>query len=136
MIGKIYLALIMGLICSYSFAVEYKAFWRCADNHLEALEAHGELAGEEIHYYISYNFADESQWHSFPLTLKSTVDFPASFEHEDFVMLGGKKGGLMNCIGQVVVPNHSPQGKLVFDVRRNAYSCPLIPKGCDENTKS
>lgn len=136
MISKIHTALILGLICLPGYATEYKAFWRCADNHLAALEAHGELAGEDIRYYISYNLSDETQWHSFPLTLKSTVDLPASFEQENFVMLGGKKGGLMNCVGRVVTSSPSPQGRLVFDVRRNAYSCPLIPKDCNEDTKS
>lgn len=124
-------ALIITFATSSLYAEEYKVYWRCSDKHLEALEARGVFNGSQIDLYVHYALQGENLFQASPVNVKSMVNLPLSFNHENFLILGDKTKLLLNCVGQIVLSPHYPQGKLVFDVNRNAYSCPLIPKDCD-----
>lgn len=118
------------LFTSIGYADNYKAYWRCKDEHIEAIEPHEILDDKKIDLYVYYTLSNEQTLHSSPLGLKSLVNLPSNFNHEKFLMLGSKEQWFMNCVGQVVLSPHYPQGKIVFNVHRNAYGCPLIPKDC------
>ncbi|WP_019217241.1 hypothetical protein [Legionella tunisiensis] len=113
------------------YAEEYKVYWRCSDKHLEALEAQGVFHEKPIDLYVHYPLQSGSLFQASPINVRSIVNLPLSFNHENFLILGDKTTLLLNCVGQIILSPHYPQGKLVFDVNRNAYSCPLIPKDCN-----
>lgn len=124
-------ALIIIFATPILYAEEYKVYWRCSDKHLEALEAQGVFNEKPIDLYVHYVSQGENLFQASPVSVKSVVNLPLSFNHENFLILGDKTKLLLNCVGQIILSPHYPQGKLVFDVNRNAYGCPLIPKDCD-----
>lgn len=114
------------------YADDYKAFWRCTDGHLEAIEKQAVLNDEKVDLFINYIQAVSTTLRSAPISLKSVVDLPSHFNQDNFVSLGLKDQWFLNCVGQVVLNPNYPEGKLVFDVKRNSYSCPLIPESCNK----
>ncbi|MDI9819477.1 MULTISPECIES: hypothetical protein [unclassified Legionella] len=128
------LVLVLLFLSIVSYADKYKVFWRCADGHLEAIEPHENNADKEIQLVLNYMPKSGKEFSFSPIDSKSLADLPAWLNHEDFLMLGSKNRLYMVCVGQVVLSPHYPQGKVVFDARRNAYGCPLIPEGCSEDS--
>ncbi|KTC94174.1 hypothetical protein [Legionella erythra] len=123
-------AFILTIFSAWAFADDYKAYWRCEDGHLEAMEAHAKLNGQDTPLYIHYQSTKQTALESTPISLRSLVSMPVSTQHSDFVVLGSKRQWLLNCVGEV---HHNPvyhHGNLIFNVARNAYSCPLIPQEC------
>ncbi|KTD23362.1 Uncharacterised protein [Legionella lansingensis] len=121
--------LIMLFFSALSYGADYKVFWRCQDDHLEAFDVY-EMNDKKIDLFLNYVEDGKKEFISSPINLKSVVDLPTSFNQEDFLMLGDNKRVFMNCVGQVVLSPHYPQAKVIFDVRRNAHSCPFIPSDC------
>ncbi|WED43970.1 hypothetical protein [Legionella cardiaca] len=112
------------------WAVDYKVFWRCSDNHLEAMDVY-EKNDKKSHILLNYiKEENNKEVLSSPISVKSLVDLPSNFNHDNFLMLGNDSHVFMNCVGQVNINPHDIHGKVVFDVRKNAHGCPLIPKDC------
>ncbi|QRN04178.1 hypothetical protein GH742_10000 [Legionella sp. MW5194] len=123
-------AIVLTVFSSWAYADDYKVYWRCLDGHLEAMEAHAKLNGEETPLYIHYQSTKQPAWQSTPISLRSLASLPVNTQNGDFVVLGNKKQWLLNCVGEV---HHNPvyhHGNVIFSVTRNAYSCPLIPPEC------
>ncbi|MDP1603302.1 MAG: hypothetical protein Q8M03_08560 [Legionella sp.] len=113
-----------------AYADEYKSFWRCGDGHLEALEPTAILKGQKIDVFINYIIPGERTLKTAPMGLKSMVTLPTALKQGNFLMLGSNKEALLNCVGEIVINPNYHEGKLVFDVKKQALSCPLIPEGC------
>lgn len=126
-----FLFFLLGLFSTQLMAQEFKVFWRCADNHLEAVEPQSNYKGRAIDLYINYAKKNDALNYS-AINKQSMVELPQDLQHGDYLMLGDKGEWLMNCVGQIVVSEHYPYPKVVFDVQKNAFSCPLIPADCAE----
>jgi hypothetical protein len=127
---NLFTALVLTIITSIAYADEYKSFWRCSDGHLEALEPTAGFDGQKIDVFISYILPGDRLLQSVPVGLTSMVNLPATFKHGDYLMLGTSKQGLVNCAGEIIINPNYHQGKVVFDVRKNASGCPFAPKDC------
>lgn len=121
--------ILLMLITSMSWSMDYKAFWRCRDNHLEALDVY--LSNDKkANLRLSYIDQDKKEVLSSPINLKSLIDLPPSMGQKNFLILSDENHIFLNCVGQVDIDPHDLLGKIVFDVQRNAFKCPLIPKDC------
>ncbi|ASQ45574.1 hypothetical protein [Legionella clemsonensis] len=128
---RIYIiALLLSCITAMGWSAEYKVFWRCGDNHLEALDPHTNN-DRKVNLFLNYFNEGTKELVSAPINLKSLTQLPADFNHQNFLALSEGNQVFMNCIGQVILRPHDMQGTVVFDVLRNAYSCPFIPKSCN-----
>jgi len=111
-------------------AQQVKVYWRCANKHLEVVDHQTTIKGQKIALYVNYQATNENGLNDSPISKTSMVELPNDVASDAYIMLGVKGQWFMNCVGQIVQSPHHPQPKLVFDVSKNAYSCPLIPKSC------
>lgn len=114
------------------YAKEYPAYWLCADQKLQSIPSQASFKGKTVDLFVNYNNLQDGSLHFSKVTL-SKVDIPQSLEQGNYIMLGGKGEWPMNCVGQVVKDNTNKSSQLLFDVRRNAFGCPLVPQGCEAN---
>jgi len=107
-----------------------KVYWRCANKHLEVVEHQTTIKGQKIDLYVNYQATNDKGLNDGPISKKGMVDLPNDVANDAYIMLGVKGQWFMNCVGQIIQSPHHPQPKLVFDVSKNAYGCPLIPQSC------
>lgn len=124
------LAITVMCIGTVATAQEVKVYWRCGDGHFHAVEQDAKLKGTAIKLYVNYSLTTENGMRYSPISKQATAQLPESVEKGSYIMLGNKGQWLMNCVGQVIEREHFKRAKLIFDVSKNAYGCPLIPKGC------
>ncbi|KTD11271.1 hypothetical protein [Legionella jamestowniensis] len=123
------IVLILTCFTAVGWTAEYKVFWRCGDKHLEALDPHINN-DQKVNLFLNYFNEGTNKLLSSPINLKSLVQLPGEFNSSNFLALSKGQQIFMNCIGQVTLRPHDIQGKVVFDVLRNSYGCPFIPKRC------
>ncbi len=119
------------LYATFGWSVDFKVFWRCSDTHLEAIDVY-QSNDKQANLFLNYIDQAKRALFSSPINVKSLAELPSNFDEQTFLMLGNEDHIFVNCVGQVNLNPHDLQGKVVFDVHRNAFNCPLIPKGCSE----
>jgi len=123
---------ILLLIVGDTFAKEYSTYWLCADHHLEPLKSQGDFKGKPLNLFINFNNLQDGSLH-YSRVNDSKVTIPLAMEQGNYLLLGGKGDWEMNCVGQIVKEADN-EPKVIFDVSRNAFGCPLVPQGCEANT--
>jgi hypothetical protein len=127
---RIWATILTGLLLSsIGYTMEYKVFWRCQEGRFEALDLHP-YNDKKVDLFLTYIEGKKKELTYSPISVKSLVELPAYFNSANFLMLSNGKRVFMNCVGQVILTAHHHEGRVIFDVRRHAYQCPLIPKGC------
>lgn len=113
------------------FAQSAKVYWRCADNHLLAMEPKVIANGKSHNLYVNFSSEEIDSINYAKIGPRAMVELPGDIMPGSYFMLGGKGQWAMNCVGKLHPhKGRYHQNQLIFDVKRNAYGCPFIPKTC------
>lgn len=119
---KKWLILLIAVLSSQAYAKS--VFWKCADGSLKPVANKATLDGQTYSLYLNFIRSSIEGQAFRPIDDKHQVSLPSNIEQNSYVTLGGKGEWLMNCVGMI------NGDKVIFNVKRNAFGCPLIPKSC------